>query len=295
MASLPLELPVDIPGLEIPEPYLSVIPSSDVNTPVNRFRFHVLQEQRGGLVFPPAETSFSTSPPSGTYDLSKLAKHPIPPAKYLQSLKTYLSNSSNDARLGFRSIHNFANHEELLPLWVLTIWDKISLLVESRDRWMQAFLWVMRLQAAHQEDKGTQLARAYFEVIGWGSQLSLYGLRGITNLALAQFLSDGRINAEAVDLMARFLLSSPSLPAGVLVLDLRLSNFLSTVDLQKAGNHPPPPHIQDLENQLVRVNAFYFPVFHAKYDHWIAFKVDVLRREVIYGTLYITWAPPSKL
>jgi len=49
VASLPLELAVDIPGLEIPDHYLSVIPSSDIDTPVNRFRFHVLQEQNGGL------------------------------------------------------------------------------------------------------------------------------------------------------------------------------------------------------------------------------------------------------
>ena len=74
----PLELAADIPGLEIPECYLSVIPSLSANAPVNRFCFHVLQEQKGELVFPPAETSFSTSPPSGTCGLSELAKHPIP-------------------------------------------------------------------------------------------------------------------------------------------------------------------------------------------------------------------------
>lgn len=287
MASLPLELAVDIPGLEIPECYLSVVPSSDIDTPVNRFRLHVLQERKGGLVFPPAGTSFSVLPPSRTYDLSELARHPIPPAKYLQSLKTYLNNSPDDARLAFRSIRNFTNHEELLPLWVLTVWDEVSSLIDSRDQWTQAFMWVKRLQATHHEDEGVQLALAHFGVIGRGSKISLYGLRGITNLTLAQLLSDNRINAEAVDLMARFLSSSPSLPAGTLVLDLRLSNFLSTVDLQKAANHPPPPHIQELENQLIRANTFYFPLFHGEYDHWIAFKVDMLRKEVSYGTSYI--------
>lgn len=44
MASPPPELAVDIPGLEIPKRYLSVIPSSAIGTPVSRFRFHVLQE-----------------------------------------------------------------------------------------------------------------------------------------------------------------------------------------------------------------------------------------------------------
>ena len=52
-------------------------------------------------MFPPAETSFNTLPPSGTYSLSELAKHPIPPAKYLRSLKEHVENLPNDTRLTF--------------------------------------------------------------------------------------------------------------------------------------------------------------------------------------------------
>jgi len=250
---------------------------------VSRFRFHVLQEQRGALVFPPAETSFSTLPPSGTRNLSELAKLPIPPAKYLQSLKTYLNNSPDNTRLSFRSIHDPTNREELLPLWVLTIWDEVSLLIGSRNRWTQSYSWVKRLQA-NQEGEDTRRALAYLEVIGWGSQMSLYGLQGMTNLSLPQFLSDCCINGEGIDLMARFLSSNPTLPASVLVLDLRLSNFLSTIGSQAALDHPSPPYIQEFENQLTRANAFFFPSFYKKYNHWIAFKVDILRREVLYGT-----------
>lgn len=154
MPSPPLTLAVDVPELDIPEHFLSVIPSSSVETPVSRFRLHVLQEQKSGLVFPSAGTSFSTSPPSGTYNLPDLAKDPIPPAQYLQSLKTHLNNSSDDARLAFRSIRNFANHEELLPLWVLTVWDEVSSLINSRNQWTRAYQWVKRLQATHREDEG---------------------------------------------------------------------------------------------------------------------------------------------
>jgi hypothetical protein len=284
MSSLPLELAVDIPGMEIPECFLSVIPSTAADTPVNRFRFHVLQEQKGALVFPPAETSFSVLPPSGTYNLSDLTKHPIPPAKYIRSLKTHLNNSSNNTRLTFQSIRNPTNHEELLPLWVLTVWDEVSLLIYSRNQWTQSYSWVKRLQATRQECEGTRLAFTHFEVLGWGSQISLYGLQGMTNLSLAQFLSDNCVNGEAIDLMARFLSSNPTLPARVLVLDLRLSNFLSTVGSRDTLDCPSPPYIQEIENQLTGANTFYFPSFHAKYNHWIAFKVDIFHREVMYGT-----------
>jgi hypothetical protein len=282
MNSPPLELPADVPGLEIPEGYLSVIASPDVNVPVGRFRFHVLQEQKAALVFPPAETSFTTLPPSTACDLSGLAKHPIPSAKYLQSLKTYLNNSSDGMRLSFRSIRNPSDRMELLPLWVLTLWDKVSSLIDCRNKWVQSCLWVQRLQATHQE--GKQLASTHFRTLGWGSELPLYGLRGITNLSLAQFLGDTRINSEAIDLMSRFLSYHPDRPAGVLVFDLRLSNFLSTVRSREAFDHPSPPHIEELEHQLTQANALYFPSFHAKHEHWVAFKVNICRREIVYGT-----------
>jgi hypothetical protein len=285
MTSQLLELPADIPGLEIPEDYLSVIASPDINIPVSRFRLHVLQEQKAALVFPPAETSFTTSPPSTTYNLSDLAKHPIPSAKHLRSLKTYLNNSSDDTRLSLRSIRNPSNREELLPLWVLTAWNEVSSLIDSRNKWAQSCLWVQHLRDTHQE--GTQLASTHFRMLGWGSELPLYGLRGITTLSLAQFLGDNRINGEAIDLMSRFLSHSPARPAGVLVFDLRLSNFLSTICSQEAFDRPSPPHIEELEHQLTQANAFYFPLFHASCEHWVAFKVDRCRREIVYGTFSI--------
>ena len=282
MTSQPLELPIDIPALEIPGHYLSIVPSPDINIPISRFRFYVLQEQKATLVFPPAETLFSTSLPSGTYNLSDLAKHPVPSAKSLQSLQTYLNNLPNATRLSLRSIRNPVNHDvEFLPLWVLTVWDGVSLLINSRNRWAQSCSWAERLKATNQE--GTQRAFAHFRILGWGSQLSLYGLRGITNLSLAQFLSNDRVNDEAIDLMARFLSCSSALPTTILIFDLRLSKFLSTIHSRDVLGHPSPPHIQEFETRLAQANAFYFPLFHAKFEHWIAFKVDMLRREVAYG------------
>lgn len=285
MTSPPLELAVDIPGLEIPGGYLSAIPSLAADTSASRFCFHVMQEQKGTLVSQLAETSFSTLPPSGTCNLSELAKQPIPPTKYIQSLKKYLGNLPNNTRLSFRSIRDPTNHNELLPLWVLTVWDKVSSLIDSRNRWIQSNSWVKRLEAAHQEGEDTRLALAHFKVLGWSSRISLYGLRGITNLSLTQFLSDNCIDGEAIDLMARFLSSRPTLPVGVLIFDLRLSNFLSKISSQAVLDRPSPPHIQELENQLTRTNTLYFPSFHEKYKHWVAFKVDLLHRDVVYGML----------
>ena len=244
MASLPLELPVDIPGLEILSWCQSLVPSLAVDTPVDSFCFHILQEQKGGLVFPPAETSFSTLPPSDTYNLSNLAKDPIPPTEYLQLLKMCLNNLSDNNCLSLRLIHNStSNHEERLPLWVLTLWDAISSLISSRNRWAQSYSWVRRLQNSHQEGEGTRLALEYFKILGWGSKISLYGLQGVMNLSLTQFLSDNCINGDAIDLMAHQLTLHPTLPEGVIIFNLRLLNFLSMIGSQADLEHPSPGHI----------------------------------------------------
>jgi len=50
----------------------------------------------------------------------------------------------NDDRLSF---HNPANHEELLFLRVLPVWDEVSSLISSRNWWAQSTSWAKRLQA----------------------------------------------------------------------------------------------------------------------------------------------------
>ena len=220
MCSQPLELMVDLPGLDIPEMYATVIPLPNTHTPVNRFRFHVLQPRLSLLVFPTAATSFGTASPSGTYNLCDLSKAPIPPTSYIRSLKAHLVNSSIDDRLSFRSVRNPANTKELLPLWVLTVWEEISQLADSQDKWKAGYSWVRSLQDTRHPDNHTTVAFAYLEALGWNSPIMLYGLRGITNLSLAQFLSDGKVNDEAVDLMSRFLAAQPTLPHNTLIADL---------------------------------------------------------------------------
>jgi len=287
MCSQPLELPVDLPSLDIPDAYSTVIPSPNAHAPVSRFRFHVLQPSSSSLVFPTASASLSTAPPSSTYNLCNLSEAPIPPASYLRSLKDHLLNSSTEDRLSFRSVRNPANVGELLPLWVLTVWEEVSQLADSQDKWKAGYSWVRSLQDARQASNHTAAAFAYLEVLGWNSPISLYGLRGITNLSLAQFLHDGRVNEDAIDLMSRFLAAGLTLPNDTIIVDLRLPRFIST------QGHTPrstPPHICKLEEQIRRAATLYFPMFYEEYDHWIAFKVDLLRREVMYGVFrYMSW------
>ena len=227
-------------------------------------------------MFLPAEASFSALPPSETRNLFLFAAYSIPPAEYL-------CNSPDDVRLAFRSIHNPTNRDELLPLWILTFWDEVASLINSHNRWARSNLWVARLRESRQEVEAAHPALNHLDVLGWGSHMSLYGLRGKTNLSLAQFLSDDRIDGGAIDLMAHFLSSSPTLPARVLVFDLRLSDFLSKVDFRDALHHTSPPHIRDLEDKLFWADVFYFHSSYEKNDHWIVFKVDALRKEVTYG------------
>ena len=136
------------------------------NTPVSRFRLHTLQEQKDGLVFPLAEISFSTSPPSWACDLFKLARHYPPSKAHSATQEDKPRQLTDDVRLAFRSIHNPTNHEELLPLWVLTVWDNVSSPIGSLNRWSRYYSWVKRLRATRREGESTRLALTHFEVLG---------------------------------------------------------------------------------------------------------------------------------
>jgi len=282
----PQELPVDLPELDVPAGYFSIIPSLSVYTPVNTFRFHVLQEQQSTLVFPKASSSFSHSPPSPTYDPSMLARDPIPPSKYLRLLKKHLAGLPDSAQLSLHSIRNPVRNEELMPLWVITVWDEVSALRDSRDMWNDAYSWVKSLQVTQQHGDHTHVTFVHFATLGWNAPLSHYGLRGVTTLALPQFLSNNRINDEAVDLMAHFLSSKNALPSGVLVAQLSLSNFISSIRADDISLLPSPSHIQQIEQRLSQISELYFPSFYCEYQHWIAFKVNITRKEVTYSRFH---------
>ena len=280
MSSQPLEIAVDLPDLDIPDSYSTVIPSPNAHIPVKRFCFHVFQLRANSLVFPLAATSLSTASPSGTYNLYDLSKNPIPPTKYLQSLKEHIRDLAISDCTSLRSICNPANHTELLPLWVLTVWEEVSQLIDSQTKWSTSYSWVRSLQDARDLEDHVVATFVHLETLGWNSPMSLYGLRGITNLSLAQFLGDGRVNDEAMDLMSRFLAAKSTLPDNTLVADLRLSRFISA---RGHTSRPSPAHISKLEEQVTCAAALYFPMFYEKYQHWIAFKVDLIRKTVMYG------------
>ena len=220
-------LVVDIPDLDIPDAYSTMIPLPNAHMPVDRFRFHVLQPQLGSLVFPSASASLSTAPPSGTYNLSNLSKDPIPPASHLRSLKERLISSTPDGPIPFHSVRNPANNTELLPLWVITVWEEVSLLAHSQDKWRASYSWVESLRnARHLDDHQLTATFVHLGKVGWNSPMSLFGLAGITNISLAQFLGDGRVNDEAVDLMCRFIATKPNSPTilSLLICDYRASS-----------------------------------------------------------------------
>ena len=166
MASQSLKLLVNLPGLNIPTGYLSVVPSPSAHKPVSAFRFYVLQERQGTLVFPTASASFSTSLPLTAYDPSVLARDPIPPSKYLQLLKKHLDSLSDDLWLSLHSVQNPVRGGELLLLWAVTVWEEVSRLRDSQDMWNNAHSWIKMLQVTQQHEDHTRTMFTYFTTLG---------------------------------------------------------------------------------------------------------------------------------
>ena len=90
---------------------------------------------------------------------------------------------------------------------IFAVWEEGYKLAGAQDEWKASYPWVGCLQNAHCPNDRAATTFVHPEVLGWNSPVSLYGLRGVTNLSLAQFLGDDRVNG-AIDLMS----TPPPLP-----------------------------------------------------------------------------------
>ena len=116
----PLELMEDLPDLNIPDAYLTVIPSSDIHTPANQFRLYVFPPWLSSPEFPSDDVSLSAAPPQVTCNPDGLSKAPIPPASYLRPLKARLVNLTPDDRPFLRLVTIMSLEEVIVLEEVIT-------------------------------------------------------------------------------------------------------------------------------------------------------------------------------
>ena len=105
--------------------------------------------------------------------------------------------------------------------------------------WNNAYFWVKNLQTTQEREAHTL---AHFVTLSWNTPLSQYGLRGVSTLALPQFLCHNRINMEALDFMVHFLSKRMIAPSNTLVAQLYFSRFILTINTEDTLFSSSPPH-----------------------------------------------------
>ena len=107
--------------LTIPELHLKHLPAQ--NLPIAQFLKHELPPQSAEIITTKAQSCFHPDIP--ITDIKALLKRPIPPVTFLHDLEKEFGQAWFD---GARSIvdHRFNNSMERFPLWVLTVWKKLS-------------------------------------------------------------------------------------------------------------------------------------------------------------------------
>jgi len=98
--------------------------------PVQSFLSSTFPPHDHSLVVEAASECFSNNPPNEI--LTSLTKRPIPPQKFIQDMKTQFGQAVLDCR---KSIKDPLYDKSFLPLWVLTLWERLAELNAARNRW----------------------------------------------------------------------------------------------------------------------------------------------------------------
>ncbi|TDL15221.1 hypothetical protein BD410DRAFT_809111 [Rickenella mellea] len=268
------------PGLlSVPEPYLSIIP--DRRLAVQDLLRLKLPSQSAAFTLEKAETCFSTATP-GT-DLTNLAHCQIPPKPFLASLETAFGQAWLD---GKKSIKDPWHKGVKLPLWMITFWQEMALVIQLKAQWREADEWLAK-PCVGPELEAADSARQLLQSLEFGAPLRTSNSNTRTD-SLTLLLSDRWFNCVLVDMcmaqLAARVRLDVTLSPKVIVASLHLEHRLKLAFKTKTYGKDQQQLLHHYE-RAIKENGrtrLFFPA-HINENHWVPFEVDFERREIQYG------------
>jgi len=118
-----------------------------------------------------AETSFSKEAPTASFETFR--QQPLPPPKYVDELrKVFINIPPSDA---IRSIVDWNHSGRRFPLYAVTYWQSMRVIIEKRATWTTAIEWLKRWAQTPAEVTLADRARDLMGAIGWGASYTALG------------------------------------------------------------------------------------------------------------------------
>ena len=252
--------------------------SINAHLPIQNFLSSTFPSHSHSLVIEAASQCFTNNPP--TKILATLVERDIPPDKFIQDLLLEFGQAVLDRQT---SIRDPLYNRSFLPLWVLTLWERLAELNAAKKKWISARTWLQQssrnLAPATFATATQHLART-----GWCADITV-GQECATTLTLPQLLADARLNGTVLDLMVQCVQTevADSGNAGVYVCGTLFPNKVAQLWETRAK---PPDWFQKrfidpvLDSQG---HTLYFPMFWPEHEHWVSVRINFDKRLISVG------------
>ena len=260
-------------------PHCPVEHNPSAHLPVQDFLRSDFPSHNHSLVLEAASECFSDNPPNEI--LASLAKRSIPPRKFIQDLASQFGQAILDRK---RSIKDPLYHKSFLPFWVLTVWERLTELNLTKEKWTAATTWFERTSETL-DPTTSATTRQHLTRIGWSAEITVGGERA-TALALPQLLANSLLDSAILDLMAGCIQVEVGYTGGLSHVHICGTVFTNTVTrLREKGAEPPDwfrerfiDPVQDGRWQML-----YFPMFWSTCEHWVSVRVNFTTGRVSVG------------
>jgi hypothetical protein len=266
--------------LEIPTHMLSMLPDKTLSV-VDLLKY-TLPVKSTTLVSSQVSDAFTPLEPNE--DPKILATRPIPPDDYLAKLESVFGQAWFD---GAQSITDTRYKDSRLPLWTLTFWKEISMVIRKKMLWKRSEAWIAALEGREGMLGVVDEAREMLSCLEWGIDLRALGASTPAE-TLTQLLSDQWFNDELINMLMRTLSErarlDPHHSKSVVIAPLAFAASLIRA-------HTSKDYDKKSERLLWRYKEMfksggrqflYFPV-HTGGNHWVAFRSDFKEKSLCYG------------
>jgi hypothetical protein len=268
--------------MDIPQEVSSILPSDDLT--VKDILSFKLPDIEVRSFTETAASCFSRARPNENMDLAT----PIPPRSWVHSLRESLDDAIRD---GKRSILHPQFKDQPLPLWMLTLWEKLHTVCEAKMTWVNADAWLqqkiddnhiwtnlhpdMNFRYSHIE----MLRLPYYKrLVGRAST----GLRN--TLQLARFLSDDAwLSDTLIDIMIQSIARRLVPEQSNLNLVITDTELVDAICVAKPNFDSLPHTFKLLEQTLAEGKVLFFPACIPGMSHFVAFRIDFERKTLCYG------------
>ncbi|THH16946.1 hypothetical protein EW146_g3772 [Bondarzewia mesenterica] len=274
-----LEAHIDI-TTRIPLDYeTALLPNEDLS--VRDFIRLNLPQQEKNLVAAHAHLMFKSDPPN--LQASVLHGRDIPHREFVKEAVQSVGQAILDGALAVLD-GRYAGGR--LPLWTITYWRRMDIILETKMIWKQAEDWLL----CQHVGAAIQTTAAHLRTLPWSERTDIPGAYSRTRtMDFAMLLSDGMISTGVVDLMVHWISekarASDEVRGRYVVVGLKF-----WTELDKAHNHgyftssPIPRFLERLEKKLrTGEKTLLFSVFLSKHKHFIAMEVDFMKAAIACG------------